>query len=149
MEQTTTPFAQSFAGVTSVVSLAVALVASTVLYEGSWEKVYAETEGTWKITGNAYGTIGRKLELSSDFETMKAPDLKIYLSEEPLADLEDDDATEDAALIGKLQSESGAQTFDIPSTLKLEDYESIFVHSASYAKVWCGADLEEDEDTEE
>jgi hypothetical protein len=113
-----------------------------VLYQGTWQKSHAKTEGSWKILGSEYGMSGRKLELSSDFKTEQAPDLRIYVSPMAFSKLNDDNATKDAKLIAELKSEKGAQTYDIPTGVKLDDFKSILINSKTYAKLWCGSDLE-------
>lgn len=101
---------------------------------GSWSKKSQSIAGSWSITGNI-------LTLSDDFKTRSAPDLKIFLSSTPLAQLNGRNATNNSLFISALQSASGAQQYQLPQGLDLSQFKSIIIHCEQYAKLWGGSAL--------
>ncbi len=109
-----------------------------VLSNGQWTAKGYEAAGTWRII-RSDGKVFVKLD--DQFETRSAPDLKLFLSPKSLDDLDGNNATEDALLISPLQSNRGAQTYEIPSDADLANYESIIIHCQQFSKLWSGATL--------
>lgn len=109
-----------------------------VIRSGSWQKVTYEIKGGWKIV-DADGK--RFVELSTDFEVQRAPDLKIFLS--PLAPdkLTRNTVTRDAVLVGKLASFKGALRFELPGSVDLRRFKSIVLHCEKYSVIFADSAL--------
>ena len=121
--------------------LAPAASAETVetLFEGSWTKGGYAIAGGWKIVAED----GRRyVVLDEDFETRRAPDLKLFLSKRPLDELGDRTATRGAVLIAPLERVSGGQRYAIDPDVDLSRYRSLLIHCERYSKYWGGAELE-------
>ena len=113
------------------------LVAAT-LHQGKWTKKGYPIAGTWQIVEEG----GRKLVVLDDaFKTKNAPDLKIFLSPKPVAELDNRNATQGSVLVGPLQSAQGAQKLAIPPGTNLGSYRSILIHCEKYSKLWGAAAL--------
>ncbi len=121
--------------------------AQSIVAQGPWVKADYEVAGIWKITRH-----GEQLfvELGDDFETKNGPDLHILLSPKPLNQLTDATASQDALVVGLLQSSDdsvlfkkmkGAQRLAIPSQARLSDYRTILIHCVRYSHLWAGAEL--------
>ena len=105
---------------------------------GSWTAGGYEIEGGWRILAED----GRRfVELDEEFRTRRAPDLKLFLSPRPLAEVGDDNATEGSLLIAPLESHRGAQRYEIDEDVVLSDYLSILIHCQRFSKYWGGAGL--------
>ena len=113
--------------------------AETVLHEGVWTKKSFKSAGEWSIIEAANGV--RYIKLSDDFRTRNAPDLKIFLSPQAAADATGSNATDGALLISPLESNRGAQTYEIPADVDLDAYASILIHCEAYSKLWSASDL--------
>ena len=79
--------------------------------------------------------------LDPAFRTKKAPDLKIFLSPKPLAQLNNRNATQDSLRVGPLQKSRGAQRLEIPSGTSLDEYKTVLIHCEKFSKLWGGAAL--------
>ena len=121
--------------------LTFALAASTVpaaeLASGDWTKKSFKIAGSWRIVEEDGQ---RFLELDAAFKTKKAPDLKLFLSRQALADATGKNATRDALLIAPLDSHQGAQRYKLPD-VELNDYPTLLLHCEKYSKLWGGAPL--------
>ncbi len=73
------------------------------------------------------------LTFSSDFSTSSGPDLYVYLTETGAAPtaIGNDDYE-----IAPLISNSGAQSYTLPSTVALGDYEYVTIHCKQYNHLW-------------
>jgi len=116
----------------------VAQDAETVLHSGEWSKASFKSSGTWQIVERDGS---RFVELSSDFKTRNAPDLKIFLSSQPSDSLTGKNATDSAILISELESNRGGQSYELPADLDLADFSSIMIHCEQYSKLWSVSDL--------
>lgn len=117
---------------------AVPVLAQETLHSGTWTEKTYEIEGSWKIVedgGKAF------VELSADFSTKKAPDLKIFLSPLSLSEVGDKNATERAVLVSPLDSHKGAQRYEISAGTDLSRFKTIVIHCEKYSKLWGGAEL--------
>lgn len=112
--------------------------AATVIASGEWTKKSFSSSGTWQIV-EENGT--RYVELSEDFRTRRAPDLKIFLSPTAATDTTGSNATDGSVLISPLQSNRGAQRYEIPASVDLSQYASILIHCEAYSKLWSASDL--------
>ena len=121
--------------------------AQSIVAQGPWVEVDYEVAGHWKITRH-----GEQLfvELDDDFETKNGPDLHILLSPKPLKQLTDANASQDALVVGLLQTNDdsvlfkkmkGAQRLAIPGEARLSDYRTIVIHCVRFSHLWAGAEL--------
>lgn len=112
--------------------------ASETLYSGVWTKKTYRASGDWTIyteNGKTY------VQLSDDFRTRNAPDLKIFLSPRAAAETDNNNATAGSVLISPLSKNRGGQVYEIPATVDLADYKSILIHCERFSKLWSAADL--------
>lgn len=116
---------------------ATALVTSNDAYAegqgGTWTKKSQKIAGAWKIVETAEG---RFLELDDSFKTRRAPDLKLFLSPREAGDVNAKNATSGSVLIAKLQKAKGAQRYELPADLDLDDYQTLVLHCEQYTKLW-------------
>ena len=108
-----------------------------VLTTGTWIKKKRDSAGTWSITrkdGDLF------VELDANFKTRNAPDLKLFLSPLAAADVNKNNALDGSLLISPLNSNKGAQKYQITET-DLSTYKSILIHCEQYTVLWSAADL--------
>jgi hypothetical protein len=131
----------------AVILFSAAAQAQSIVAQGPWIKVDYEVAGQWKVTRR-----GEQLfvELGDDFETKNGPDLHILLSPNPLKQLTDANASQDALVVGLLKTSDdsaffkkmkGAQRLIIPGEARLSDYRTILIHCVRYSHLWAGAEL--------
>ena len=106
---------------------------------GDFTKKSFRIQGNWSITTEADGR--RILRFDDAFKTRNAPDLKVFLSPEPVASRNGRNATDGALLISPLTSHKGAQEYEIPADVDLTSFGSLLVHCEAYSKLWGGSDL--------
>lgn len=82
-----------------------------------------------------------QLIFSDDFKTKNGPDLKVFLSKLPLTELSARDVDENAIRLSVLKSHKGSQSYAIPATLDLSEYESVVIQCEAYSVLWGGFDL--------
>lgn len=104
------------------------------------DKVYS-VEGKWAIqedSGKLY------FELGSDFMTLAGPDLKLFLSPAAIQDIGDRDAVDKQGglLIAGLESNKGAQKYQLPDGIELSNYKSLVIFCPKFSVVWGGISLE-------
>ena len=129
----------AIAALTTVALLSlVAPALAATLHSGTWTKKSASAEGTWTIVEED-GV--RYVDLSADFKTKNAPDLKLFFSPKPVSELKNKNATDDALFLTLLTSHEGAQRYEIPASVDLSAYTSILIHCEKYTKLWCAAPL--------
>jgi len=124
-----------------LIAIAAALIASLTFASGaddqkasgSWTKKSHSIKGTWTIEGNTLSLKG--------LSTKSAPDLKLFLSPQPLAALSGKNATSGAKLIAKLKSPEGDQTYTLPDGVELSKFKTLIIHCEKYSKLWGGATL--------
>jgi len=106
--------------------------------EGEWTKKSATIEGGWSIveSDGEYSLL-----LDDQFKTKSAPDLKLFLTARPLADVSGKDATSAAILIAKLDDVRGSQRYRLPEGIDLTRYSTLLLHCEKYAKLWGGAQI--------
>ena len=113
--------------------------AEEILARGKWTKVSYAIRGEWEIVAREDGA--RLIRFDADFKTRRGPDLKVFLSPDPLAEVEEGSAAARSFEIGALAAHRGAQQYEIPARLNLADYRALLIHCKSYAHLWGGADL--------
>ncbi len=109
-----------------------------VSHSGSWIEKSYEVEGKWEIVKNGEVNI---LRFDKDFDTKKAPDLKIFLSKLSYDDVTKKNATSGTEKIAELKEYEGAQQFTIPAGIKLSDYKTLLIHCEQYGVLWSVAKL--------
>lgn len=128
-----------FFGFLTLALFGVTLNASQAYAEGgAWAKQEFKIKGEWHIVeedGQKY------LQLSDDFKTRNAPDLKLFLSPKPASSVNGGNATEGSVLVSQLSSNKGAQRYLIPANVNLSDFQSVVLHCEQYSKLWGASDL--------
>lgn len=89
--------------------------------------------GTWRIYTEAGKTY---LALSDDFRTRRGPDLKVFLSPLTASEVTGRNATNGSVLVAPLDSNRGAQTFEIPEGTDLTAFQSVVIHCERFSKLW-------------
>ncbi|ANM31740.1 hypothetical protein ABI59_22555 [Acidobacteria bacterium Mor1] len=105
---------------------------------GTWTKKSFAVKGGFKFIEEGGKTF---LVLDEKFSTRNAPDLKLFLTNRPLADATGRNAAKDAVLIAKLQKNKGAQRYPLPDGVSLSDYTTLLLHCEQYSKLWAGSSL--------
>ncbi len=82
-----------------------------------------------------------KLVFSEDFKTKNGPDLKVYLSKESLSTLSAQEVDESAVRLSVLKSHQGKQSYTIPASIDLSEYQSVVIQCEAYTVLWGGFDL--------
>ena len=108
------------------------------LFEGDWTKGGYRIDGRWSIVEDENG---RWVVLDDDFKTRRAPDLKIFLSKQPLSSVGDGTATRGSVLVAPLERFKGAYRYRIPANVDPGEYRSILIHCEQYSKYWGGSEL--------
>jgi hypothetical protein len=111
---------------------------SQVIYSGSWIEKSYEVEGKWKIVKKGERHI---LIVDEDFDTKKAPDLKIFLSKLPYDKVNEDNAPTGAVKVAALKKYEGKQEFAMPKGINLADYKTLLIHCEEYGVLWSVAKL--------
>lgn len=112
--------------------------AQTEAISGEFVKKKYAIKGAWQILEKDGQTI---LRLSDDFKTKKGPDLKIFLSPQPLAVVTGQTAIEDSVLISALSSHKGGQDYVIPADVNLANFQSLLIHCEAFSVLWGGGVL--------
>jgi len=99
---------------------------------GGWTKASYSASGSWTIVREDGALF---VELSDDFRTRNAPDLKIFLSPNKASSLTGRNATDGAVLVSPLSSNRGAQRYRLPVS-DLSAYETIIIHCEAFSKLW-------------
>ena len=82
-----------------------------------------------------------QLVFSDDFKTKNGPDLKVYLSTLPIDSLTAATVDESSIRLSVLKSNKGAQSYNIPADIDLNEYQSVIIHCQAYTVLWGGFDL--------
>ena len=105
---------------------------------GNWVEKGYSIKGGWKIVERDE----RKFIVFDDnFKTKKGPDLKVYLSAKSIEAVKGGNVAQSSIKIAPLKSNKGAQEYEIPNEVKLEDYSSLLIHCEAYSHLWGGAAL--------
>jgi hypothetical protein len=107
---------------------------------GGWIEKSYEVKGTWEIVkkGDTHYLI-----FDEDFDTKKAPDLKIFLSKLEVNKINADNAVKGSVKIADLKSYDGKQSFLIPKSVNLMSYKTLLIHCQQYEVLWSVAKLNE------
>lgn len=103
-----------------------------------WEVQKTKIKGEWHIEHREDGAY---IVLSDKFKTRSAPDLKLFFSKQMPSELNGKNATSQSIFISELQSNKGGQSFKIPASVNIADYQSILLHCEKYSKLWGASKL--------
>lgn len=78
---------------------------------------------------------------SDDFKAKRGPDLKVFLSPTSIRSANGKNAIKGSIKLGKLQTNKGAQEYEIPAGVDLATFESVLVHCEAYSVLWGGSDI--------
>ncbi|MEH6704095.1 MAG: DM13 domain-containing protein [Galbibacter orientalis] len=107
------------------------------------DKVYS-IRGNWSVqkeNKEMYFVLG------GDFYTLAGPDLKLYLSQKEMSEINNRDAIdkEGGVYVASLKSNKGAQKYKFPPDVNIADYKSLVIHCQKFSVVWGGIDLMDEE----
>jgi len=105
---------------------------------GTWIEKSYEVEGQWEIVKKGES---QYLIFDEDFDTKKAPDLKIFLSPLAVDKVNAENATKGSVKIADLKSYEGRQSFLIPKSVNLSTYNTLLIHCQQYEVLWSVAKL--------
>ena len=110
---------------------------------------FGASSGDYIVKGSAVltelnGTL--TLSLSEDFYTDAGPDLHLYLAEKDEAPTQSTDngitsTGNNHVEVKLLNSNAGSQSFVVPGSYKLSDFDYVLVHCKQYAHFWDGGRL--------
>lgn len=109
-----------------------------VVHQGTWTAKGFDVDGTWKIVREGGKTW---VVLDEAFHTKSAPDLKIFLSPNAAASLDNRNATQGSQLVAVLSSNRGAQRYEVPAGVDIQRFRALVIHCEKYTKLWAAADL--------
>lgn len=108
-----------------------------VTHSGTWIEKSYEVEGKWEIIKKGDVTL---LRFDEDFDTKKAPDLKIFLSKLPASEISAKNADK-SSLVSELKEYDGKQEFVIPKSIDISNYKTLLIHCQEYGVLWSVASL--------
>lgn len=110
----------------------------TDITSGSWiGKGYA-IAGGWKIINRNDKNI---IVFDENFRTRNGPDLKVFLSKKTVDNVNQSTLNQRGVKLGPLIANKGAQEYEIPTELILQDFSSILIHCEQYSHLWGGGDM--------
>ena len=105
---------------------------------GPFVKKRYSIQGEWSIIETDGQT---QIKFSENFKTKGGPDLKVYLSQTPIEDLDSQAASSNTVSIGVLKSKSGGQIYTVPDDIDLTKYQSVIIHCEAFSVLWGGFNL--------
>ena len=107
-----------------------------VLASGNrWSKKAKSIRGGWELAQRGDYLV---LRLGEDFKTKSAPDLKLVLSKNKIAEATNDNALQNAMIIASLRRVKGKQEYRLPKGVALKGCSSLLIHCKEYSKLWGG-----------
>ncbi len=100
---------------------------------GTWAVQEYKISGTWRIYTEGDKTY---IELSDDFRTRRAPDLKLFFSPLAADQVRNKNATDGSLLIAELDKARGGQRYEIPAGTDFSAYQSLVLHCEKFSKLW-------------
>ena len=97
----------------------------------SWGK--SSLQGDWKIVDEEGA---QYIELSENFRAKKGPDVKIFLSPTPSAQITGDNAVNGSVFVELISDFDGRARIEIPAGTDLSQFESLVFHCEAYSKLW-------------
>lgn len=113
-------------------------MAEAAVTSGTFQKKRYTIKGDWEIAQENGKTI---IRFSENFKTKSGPDLKVFLSKSPLTSLSGQTAQASSLKISVLKSNKGAQSYELPDGITLDDYRSVLIHCEAYSVLWGGFDI--------
>lgn len=102
----------------------------------NWVKKYYDISGHWVIETKEGK---RMLVFGDDFKTLRGPDVKVFLSQKHIEDIDKRESVDlEGLFLGEIVNFSGAQSFEIPEDVSLLDFESLVLHCKAFSVVWGG-----------
>ena len=123
-----------------LIALLLSTVATAVAADptGTWTKKSFSVKGSYRFVEENGRTF---LVLDEKFSTKKAPDLKLFLTNRPLAEANGRNAADGAVLIAKLKTNKGGQRYALPEGVDVSEFTTLLLHCERYSKLWAGASL--------
>lgn len=103
----------------------------------SWVKPNGGYDITGTVTFRDSNGV-KTLIFSSNFSTLSGPDIYIYLGSKNANPTNVDN---DSYELAYMPSQSGAQEYDIPSSIDISDYDYVLIHCKQYNHFWGGGQL--------
>ncbi|MEM1435518.1 MAG: DM13 domain-containing protein [Pseudomonadota bacterium] len=108
------------------------------LADGSLEHAFSSwgkpsLEGDWQIVldNGAYF-----IELSENFRAKKGPDVKIFLSPTPAAQVTGSNAVDGSVFVEQISDFDGSARIAIPAGTDISEFQSLVFHCEAYSKLW-------------
>ena len=111
---------------------------SETLQSGGWTKKKYSIKGSWEMVKRDGKTF---LVFGEDFKTKNGPDLKIFLSKKTIKEVNGKSVVGSSVKISELKSSKGAQEYEIPENINLDDYASVLIHCEAYSVLWGGTSI--------
>ena len=122
-----------------ILTLLFSFVALAQVSGNKWADKQYSVSGGWSIVedqGNYF------LQLSDDFKTSKGPDLKLFLTTKPIAEIGNREAIEKHSLfVANLKSPKGEQRYQLPDGVNPSDFKGFAIHCEEFSVVWGGVDF--------
>lgn len=115
--------------------------AQEILLGGEFSEKDASTSAEGQFTIIEENGI-RRLTLGEDFQVTDGPDLFVLLSPKSFMDATDENADQGAVNLGALQTNIGEQSYEIPASVDLAQYQSVLIHCIEYSHLFGGADFQ-------
>ena len=112
--------------------------AQEVVAQGPWEAIDYAVSGQWQIVRR---DARHYVRLDDEFDTRNGPDLHIVLSRQRLDRITNDNATEQALIVGRLHTKDdslffkrmrGAQELPLPPGTNPSSYRTILIHCVKH-----------------
>lgn len=97
----------------------------------SWGK--PSVAGDWKIVQEGDRHF---IELADNFKAKKGPDVKIFLSPTPAAQISGENAVKGSVLVTLLSDFEGPARIEIPAGTDVNQFQSLVFHCEAYTKLW-------------
>lgn len=111
---------------------------SELIHQTEFVKKRYKIQGKGELVKSGETSI---INFSEDFKTKSGPDLKVYLSPEPLSELSGKNALQNAVKVGVLKSNSGYQSYIIPENIDVSGFQSVIIQCEAFSVLWGGFDL--------
>ena len=95
-------------------------------------------EGDWQIVEESGAFF---IELSDNFRAKQGPDVKIFLSPTPAADVTGDNAVNGSVLVKQISDFDGSARIAIPAGIDVNQFQSLVFHCEAYSKLWGSSKL--------
>ncbi|MEM1189983.1 MAG: DM13 domain-containing protein [Pseudomonadota bacterium] len=102
----------------------------------SWGK--SSLQGDWKIVEDGGA---QYIELDDNFHAKKGPDVKIFLSPTPSAQVTGDNAVDGSVFVELISDFDGSTRIEIPAGTDLTQFQSLVFHCEAYSKLWGSSPL--------